>query len=314
MLLGIYGCRIRTEQVMLDLFCTLKMMLDVEMARFRQFGRFVGLFDPLPIQTFHFYLYTVTMMNRAHAGPLFPELANSEQLISGIPTPAACTAGQKIFERFSTGRSLKFYTERLNKIAGDGMMRFGGKNLAEIDQVLDYLLSAYVDECLKLDEGLKEEFVLLPDREVKTFSQFHAVAQTIRQKPSPADEARMMRELLTGSRIGCEEVAAVLRASGLNLPFVLETGDFLSDQSAEDVLKFMQMELTAHGPLYDELLRKLGVIGDEVLTKQLKSARAKFDQSLITHSLGKTFQTVQREFYEKLFLVELAVARNKASE
>jgi hypothetical protein len=254
------------------------------------------------------------MMNRAHPGPLFPELASSEQMISGIPTPAACTAGQKIFERFATGRSLKFYNERLNKIAGDGMMRFGGKNLAEIDQVLDYLLSAYVDECLKLDEQLKEEFAILPDREVKTFSQFHAMVQTIRQKPLPADEARMMRELLAGPRIGYAELAAVVRANGLNLPFVLEIADFLSDQSAEDVLKFMQMELAAHGPLYDELLRKLALTGDEVMMKQLKSARAKFDQSLVTHSLGKTFQTVQREFYEKLFLVELAVAKSKAPE
>jgi hypothetical protein len=212
LLLGIYGSRIRTEQVMFDLLYTLKLMLEVEMARFRQFGRFIGLFDPLPIQTFHYYLYTLAMMNRAHAGPLFPELASSEQMISGIPTPAACAAGQTIFERFATGRALKFYTERLNKIAGDGMMRFGGKNLAEFDQVLDYLLSAYVDECVKLDEELKEQIAALPGREIKTFSQFLAIVQVFRQKPAPGDEGKMMRELLAEERIGAGSMRSTYRS------------------------------------------------------------------------------------------------------
>jgi hypothetical protein len=66
--------------------------------------------------------------------------------------------------------------------------------------------------------------------------------------------------------------------------------------------------------LYDVLLRKLNFVGDEVMLKQLKSARAKFDQALITHRIGRTFQTVQREFYEKLFLVELAQAKVKLPE
>jgi hypothetical protein len=315
MLMAIYGSRMRTEQVMFDLLYTVKMMLEVEIARFRQFARFLGLYDPLPIGAFHFYLHTVAMMNRAVPGPLFPAVLSADQMISGIAAPAACAAGQKIFERFASGRTLKYYTERLNKIAGDGMMRFGGKNLAEVDQVLDYLLSAYVDECLKLDEEMRDEFAALPDREVKTFSQFHAMLQTVKPpKPLPADESRMMRELIACERIGCVEVSAVLRRGGFNLPFVLEAGDFLAEQNYEDVLKFMHMELAVHAQLYEELVQRSVQVGDEVMGKQLKSARAKFDQALVTHSLGRTFQTAQREFYEKLFLVELALAKAKRPE
>jgi hypothetical protein len=72
------------------------------------------------------------------------------------------------------------------------------------------------------------------------------------------------------------------------------------------------MELASHTPLYEELIKKLVASGDEVMMKQLKSAKAKFDQSLITHSLGRTVQAVQREFYEKLFVVQMAQEKVKA--
>jgi hypothetical protein len=119
----------------------------------------------------------------------------------------------------------------------------------------------------------------------------------------------MMRKVLTQEGIQCADLVTVLREAGLNVPFVLEIGDFLPEQNSDDVLKFMQMELAAHAPVYDEVMHRLEASGDEVSMKQLKSARVKFDQSLVTHSLGRTFQTVQREFYEKLFLVQMALEK-----
>jgi hypothetical protein len=175
MLLGVYGLRLHAEIVFLDLLYTIRSFLEITMPRIHQFARFLQIVDPLPIKTLHFYLHEVAVMNRSHTGPLFPEVESGDSLISGIPTPVACGAAQKILARFVKGRTLKFYSERLDKIASDGMMKFGGKNVAELDQVLDYILSAYVEECAKLEDAVKEQFAELPDKEIKTFSQFQAM-------------------------------------------------------------------------------------------------------------------------------------------
>jgi hypothetical protein len=122
----------------------------------------------------------------------------------------------------------------------------------------------------------------------------------------------MMRLLLEMDRIGAQEFLDILKAYGLNLPFVLLQADFLQDQIAEDVVKFMQLELAAHMPLFNETLKKLGAAGDDVMIKQLKSSKAKFDQALSSRSIGRTFQAVQREFYERLFLIQQQIERNGA--
>jgi hypothetical protein len=313
-LLGVYGLRLRAEIVFLDLLFTIKSFLEITMPRIHQFARFLQIVDPLPIRTLHFYLHAVTMMNRSQTGPLFAELEPGESLISGIPTSAACGAAQSIFSRFVKGRTLKFYSERLNKIAGDGMMKFGGKNTAELNEVLDYILSAYIEECAKLEDAVKERFAELPDREIKTFSQFHTMISHLPQKPPHEVEIRMMRQLLEKDRIVVQEFLDILKVNGLNLPFVLSQGDYLQDQNAEDLVKFMHLELTTHLPLFDEIVKKLGAAGDDVTIKQLKSSKAKLDQALSSRSIGRTFQAVQREFYERLFLVQQQIERNAVKE
>jgi hypothetical protein len=71
----------------------------------------------------------------------------------------------------------------------------------------------------------------LPDKEIKTFSQFHAMISHLPQKTSHEVGIRMMM-LLEKDRIGVQEFIDILKASVLNLGFVL-----LQDQIAEDLVK-----------------------------------------------------------------------------
>lgn len=313
MLLGIYGSRLHTEEVLYDLLSSIKNYLDNGMARIYQFARFFGMVDPIPIDAFHFYMYALSTINRAHSGPLFPEVETSgESMISGIPTPAACSAAQKIFERFVSGRSFKFYNERLNKIAGDGMMRFGGKNLAELDQVLDYILTAYVEESSKLDDQIKDHFQKMPDQVISTYSQFHRLMTVLKAKVPAYQLPEMMQEAMIISKgaIEHETFMKIIRKYGLCQLIQFEHTDFLNDQNPDDVIKFMIKDLEFHQPMYEGIVNDLEQKGDEIMLKQIKSSRAKFDQALASRSLGRTFQTIQREFYEKMLLVRLFQSRN----
>jgi hypothetical protein len=187
------------------------------------------------------------------------------------------------------------------------MMRFGGKNIAELDQVLDYIVSAYTEECEKLEDVVKDHFSKLPEPEIRTFSQFNTIMNCLKHKPKPETLPVMMRQALAKSAtgtIGLEQYKKIVEESQLNLPFVLEPGDFLSEQNSDDVTKFMILELQEHTEMYESLIKKLEEVGDELMMKQLKSAKAKFDQALASRSLGRTFQTIQREFYEKMFLAK----------
>jgi hypothetical protein len=75
----------------------------------------------------------------------------------------------------------------LAKIASDGMMIFGGKNLADLDQILDFMLTAYIEECAKIEDNVKDQFYRLPGKEIRTFAQFLSVTAPLKLKPHPAD-------------------------------------------------------------------------------------------------------------------------------
>ena len=63
----------------------------------------------------------------------------------------------------------------------------------------------------------------------------------------------------------------IVSDTGLNLPTSLSSADFLPWQTAEDLSKFMQLELEEHIPMYNELVKSLSESGDEITMKQLKS-------------------------------------------
>ena len=323
LLLNIYGSRVHTEQVLFDFFSTIKKTIDTGVQRIFQFARFVGIASPMPIEVFHFYLYCLSVMNRAHSGTLYPEYEAGEVMICGFPTPAACSAAESIFQRFASGRSLNFYIERLNKIASDGAMRFGGKNLAELDNVLDYIISAYVEESVKLDDNLKDLFSKLPYKEISTYSQFHhhlskhqiqTEAQTIpkmyheclKMASSSANndyEGFSDQNKVKSYGITSEIFCNIIKKYRLNLPLQLVQEDFLSDQNPADILKFTQMELKEHIPIFEKVVEVLEKANDEIMLKQIRTSKAKFEQALSSRSLGKTFQAIQREFYERLYMI-----------
>lgn len=322
LLLSIYGSRIHTEQILFDFLSTIKKTIDTGVQRIFQFARFIGITNPMPLEIFHFYLYCVAMMNRAHPGTLYPEFESGDAMICGIPAPAACNAAEKIFQRFASGRSLNFYIERLNKIASDGSMRFGGKNLAELDNILDYILSAYVEESGKLDDNLKDQFSKLPFKEIKTYTQFHQVLTKLKFQTDALTIPKMFHECLQMAYssdnsdndteiksnkakgvIDCKIFCEIIKKYKLNLPLQLVQQDFLNEQNPADILKFMQMELKENIPFFEKVVEVLEKANDEIMLKQIKNSKAKFEQALSSRSLGKTFQTIQREFYEKLYMV-----------
>ncbi|OHT04217.1 hypothetical protein TRFO_28321 [Tritrichomonas foetus] len=304
-LLNVYGIRVQTEQVLLDFLSTIKQNLDTGIPRLYQFARFFGIVSPISIEYFYFYMYSISMMNRAHTGPLFPEVEAGDTMISGIPAPAACSASQKILEKFTTGRSLKFYTERLNKIASDGFMRFGGKNLAELDNVLNYILTAFIEEYEKIIDSLKEKVAKFPDQQIKTFSTFFTLITGLKIKlPPHTNMQKLYHNALKKSSedfIDCQEFMKIIVDNKLCLPMEFDSSDFLNEQNPDDVIKFLQIDFQDNLQNYEELLNFLEKAGDEILLKQIKSSRAKFDQALTSRNLGRTFQAIHREFYEKIY-------------
>ena len=306
-LLGVYGTRVVAEQVLFDLLTTIRKNLDSGIPRILLFARFFGLLEPLPIECFHFYLHALTVMNRTNPGPLFPDNESPDPSICGIPTPSACLAGSQIFERITSGKSLNFYTARLNKIANDGNLKFGGRSLSELDTVLEYIISAYVEECAKLEDNLKDQFSKIPNKEISTFSQFYSIMTSFRGKVDIDKLPKIFHTALQRSpngKISCDMLLEIVKKAKLNLPANLEPFDFLSDQNPDDILKFMIMEFEERTPEYEQLLVLLTNAGDEILYKQLISAKTKFEQALSSKGLGRTFQQIQREFYEKLYLVK----------
>lgn len=321
-LLNIYGCRAHAEQVLFDFLSTVKKSADTGVQRIFHFARFYGITSPMPIEIFHFYLYSLATMNRAHSGTLFPEFEAGDAIICGIPAQAACSASERIFQRFASGRSLKFYIERLNKIASDGAMRFAGKNLAELDNILDYILSAYVEEYAKLEDSLKDQFSKLPFKEITTYTQFHQLITSLKIKTNALTLPKMYHECLQMSYlnnndadgqanhnknggINCQVFSDIIKKYRLNLPIELVPQDFLNEQNPGDITKFMQIEFKEHVPVFDKIIEALEKVNDEITIKQLKTSKAKFEQALSSRSLGKTFQAIQREFYEKLYMVSV---------
>ena len=102
----------------------------------------------------------------------------------------------------------------------------------------------------------------------------------------------------------CMEIIETLNKKyRLNLPIQLVQQDFLNEQNSSDILKFMQMELKENIPYFEKVVEALEKVNDEIMLKQIRNSKAKFEQALSSRSLGKTFQTIQREFYEKLYMV-----------
>jgi len=307
----LYGSREIAEQTLLDLLCTAQDCLQSSKPRVTSFCRFVGIIEPVPVAAFNFYIFALCALNREHPGPLFPEVEAGEPMSSGIPTPAACQAAEKVLTRFTEGRTYQFYTERVKKIASDGFLMFGGRNLSEIDPILDYLVTAYIEESAKIDDMFKEQVERLPQAQIVSYTQFYTTLQLGKTKPDPSIAPSYMKEILFSTPscdpITHESFLPIIQNYSFNIPFSYQKEDFISIQNPDDVIKYTQNELEFYQCLYDSTVKLISDSSDDILLKQLKSNRAKLDQAISSRSLGRTFILIHREYYEKIVMANLFV-------
>lgn len=299
--LNLYGTREETEQTILDLF-THAYNVRQESSRAEFFVRFIGLVDPLDNEVLHFYLYCLSLMNKEHNGPLFPENEGADQIfISPFPAASLINASDVVLQRFTEGRTLKFYTERIAKITQDGSIRFGRQNVAELDAVLSYLTNAYIDENGKYDEICSEFF---QNGSIQTFTQFRNALQASRQEIPVQEHTRLMAEILKRGEINKQSFSEFVRPLGYFKQFVIKTEEFKNSQSTEDIVPFVKMELDAWDSKFQEVLKKLEAMTDEVAAKQLRASKAKLEQVLSGRSIGRTSNQLMREFFERTTLAQ----------
>ena len=126
-------------------------MLKSPIQKCSYFCVFFGAHDSLPSHILHYYIYCLLQIASISQGPLFPEVESGETMLAGVPFAVAVKAARQILQMFvSPPKMLKFYSERIGKIAAAGYLRFGGKQIAELDAVLEYLLTTYLEEYITL--------------------------------------------------------------------------------------------------------------------------------------------------------------------
>lgn len=307
-MLHIFGNRLQTETVIYDMFMTGKQLLDEGNVRVTLFMRFCGYMDPLNSHVLHYYLFCLITISKIGLGPLYPEVESNEQMIGGIPLAVSSQASTQILTRFTSGRMLKFYTERIEKVANSGFLRFGGRSIAELDTVLEYLLSAYIEEGHKIEDSITEQFKKLNIPKVSTLGEFYIITTFLSSKPSSRVISHMMNKLIkeeNGFPIDISAIIAEFNKNALTVPFKLTQEDFNYESGSDDHVPFVNLEFAFIQPQYDTLLQKLNEKGNDIQIKQLKSAKVKFDQNLTGRASIKIFENNIREFFEKMHLLQV---------
>ena len=302
-LIGLYGIREFAEQTLLDFLTTIASARN-ESSRAMIFSRFIGLNDPFPPEALPFYMYCLSTINKEHPGPLFPEMEGNDPTLSGVPTGAIMAASEKILKKFTEGRTMKFYMERINKISADGALRFGGKNLGELDSVLSYLTEGFLDECSKFESLTQEPFEALQG-DCTTYTQFRTLFQPSRKKIPQYKMPHIMREILKEGPITRDSFSEAVKPYGYFQPFQLKSDDYSTTQNPEDVVRFVRMEAEAWEPKFQAALKKTQDMSDEIATKQLRAAKAKLEQVLVGRTMGKTANNLIREFFERVYIINI---------
>lgn len=302
------GNRLQTEQILFDLLYTAKKFVDDGNSRALWFLRFFGFHDPLPRHALHFYLFCVSVIAKTGSSQVFPVAESNDEMIGGIPASVCSASSHKILSRFCQGRVLKFYTERIEKTANSGFLKFGGRAIAEYDSIMEYLVTAYLEETHKIEESIQEFFEKSPTKEIATYTEFYAAATLFRTKPHQTVLTEIMEKCMTDRGeypIQYNTFVRICDQYGLTVPFELSRDDFDFEPSPEDLVPFAVEVFNIVQPEFDAIMAKLTENRDEILLKQLKSARVKFDQSLKGRSTVKIFENNVRELFEKIALMKV---------
>lgn len=305
--LRIFGNRNQAEQTLFDLFSSAKNFLDEGHIRITLFLRFIGLLDPLPTCALHYYLYCIKIIAKQGATCLFPKVESNDAMVGGININVASQASQQIIGRFAEGRMFKFYNERIDKISNSGFLKFGGRPIADLDSILEFLLTAFLEEKHKIEEAVVECVRKLPSFQVWTYSEMVSIAQVLKTKPTPQIFSDIMVKCLRekeGFPIRGEMIVKFLEQESLTVPFEFVKDDFTFEPSPEDIRPFIRNQLELYQAQFDELLDKLVKNGDDIQVKQLKAAKVKFDQNLSGRASFKVFEHNVCEFFEKLNLYQ----------
>jgi len=304
--INLFGSRQKTEQVLFDLLHTSMHFYNDSSSRASLFLRFFGLFDPVPHHVLHFYLFILCSIRKNNPGKMFPEIEAGEDMIAGIPLNIASQSTSGILQRLVKGRLLKFYTERIDKIALGGSLRFGGRAIAELDSILEYLITAYLEEVHRIEDSLKEMWDKLPSHQINTYDDFHQMTTILVAPVDNALKSKLMNECRInskGDQFDFPVFIKLLNDHGLTSPIVLEKNDFDSDLFVEDLIPFIQQEVESIRELYNKTIEIATTKDDDVVIKQLRSSRAKLEQTLTGRSASKIFENNVREYFERLALI-----------
>lgn len=299
-LMGFYGVRECAEKTMLDLLVTIASARN-ESSRAMIFSRFIGLNDPYPPEALPFYMYCLSSINKEHPGPLFPEIEGNDPLTGAVPAQSVTSASEKIIKKFAEERSFKFFMERITKLANDGTLRFGGRNIAELDSALSFLTDSYVDENVKYDSLSQEAFDNV-NGQCETYSQFRTLFGPSRREIDDSDMPKIMMKILHDGEINRQSFSEAVKPYGFFAAFQLKLEDFCTNQNPEDIVHFVKLEVEYWEPKYQAALRITQELGDDISAKQLRAAKAKMEQALVGRTLGKTANNLIREFFERVYL------------
>lgn len=307
--LQIFGHRNIAERVLFDFISTLMSSTYEPSSHFAYLQRFLGLSDhPLRPDALHFYLYVISMLQKANPGPMFPEIEMNERSVCAIPINAATSAGKEVLERLVTGRILKFYSERITKIATSGSFSFGNRPITDLDGILDYLTAIYGEECQSLDENIKEVWKKVGYEEINNYSEFRQFISNINDILTSAEIAKLYNQWLKKSSnqpMKWEDMLQFLHDNSMIMPISLSPKDFAAPTNTEDMIPFIAQEYAEFSNVYENVYMKLLEYGDEIQAKALKAAKTKFDQSIGGHCSTKIFVVNVRDFYERIRLAQL---------
>jgi hypothetical protein len=305
------GYRSRAERTLLDMLTTAKQLVDNGNARSLMFLRFLGLIDPLPTHAVRYYLFCLSSIAKIGATHLFPEAETSDGQVAGIPLAVCTGAADLVLKRFCEGRMLKFYTERIEKTANIGFLRFGGRAIAELDVILEYLLRAYLDASHTIEEQVGDIFRKFPEPYIDSFTRVAQICAGLKVKPSNDLLSEIMERCMREKGqfpITLDVLLKYMAEYGLTVPFIVTEVDFTLESQSENLIPLVTEEFEFHQAEFDKVTADLQERKDDIQTKQLRSARVKFEQALSGRSTVRIFETNVREFFEKLELIRISLA------
>ena len=305
--ISLFGSRSRAERTFLDLVATTLDFVNQDDAssRYISFASFLGLKNPSSLDTLHFYLFSLATLLKNNSPPLFPEVDAGESMVCAVPQQAILTTANQVLGKLINDKMLKFYTQRIEKVAMGGTLRFGGRQIAELDEILEYMLTFYTEEAKNYEDKLLDFWKSLNIDEIESYTQFRHIMSRISDRLTSGEIAKMYNDQIKKTlhmKLNREDFMDILRKNNFLLPLKFIADDFPRDPSIEDMIPFIQQEFADVLPIYDKTIERLLMFGDELQAKSLKASKIKYEQSISGHCTAKIFETNIRDFFEKLDL------------